>query len=395
MGILLLFLHPFHLTFFNEIAGGPQRGYRYLADSNVDWGQGLKAVRNYLEANPQPNVRLSSFTFFIRPELYGVEAEPLPPLAQAPAVLPTRFNPTPGTYVISASTLRGLQLVDREMYNWFWHREPDDMIANALLVYHVSKREPKPSWLAQCTIPITPLSPQAVIEGFGRTDLRLLAFDCTQSWPYPGGGDSAGWYALHRDIATAEDIFVQQQLTAARLSFEKKTSGVIPSVTVFEWNPLEIPPPQREKTLRIGPAEWPPTQTIAEGTIVSVPVTLEGPLVFLGHDIITAENMVTLLTYWQVVEPVGRPFSLMGHLVGIDGQHVAVGDGLGIPWDQLQPGDVFIQRHSLPIPIEMSDTSFWLQTGAYWLDTMDRWRVDGEQEADALFLEMPSAESED
>ncbi len=99
---------PFHLTFANEVAGGPENAYRYMADSNVDWGQGLKALEDYLAQRPElEEPRLSSFVFFIRPELYGIEAQPLPPLADAPAVLPARFNPAPGTYVISASTRRG------------------------------------------------------------------------------------------------------------------------------------------------------------------------------------------------------------------------------------------------------------------------------------------------
>jgi 4-amino-4-deoxy-L-arabinose transferase-like glycosyltransferase len=368
---------PFYLTYFNEIAGGPQNGYRYLADSNVDWGQGLKALREYLEEKPWSDVRLSSFTFFIRPELYGIQATPLPPLADAPAVLPTRYNPSPGTYVISASTLRGLQLIDREMYNWFWHREPDEKVANAMLVYHVPERDPRPNWLAQCSAPITPLSAQAVAEGFGRDDLRLLAFDCTQSWLYPDAGESAGWYVLHRETAIREDGFIQQQLAHSQLSFEQKTSGETPPLTVFEWYPSStgVTIPQRRETLWTSPAEWPPELAMTDGAPISTPVSLEGSLAFLGYEVALEGQEVTLLTYWQVTGTLDRPFSLMGHLVGADGVPVAVGDGLGIPWDQLQPGDVLVQRHVLPVPQSSPDSPYWLQTGAYWLDTMERWPV--------------------
>jgi len=366
---------PFYLTFFNEIAGGPQNGYRHLADSNVDWGQGLKALRDYLEAKSWSDARLSSFTFFIRPELYGVQATPLPPLADAPAVLPTRFNPAPGTYVISASTLRGLQLIDREMYNWFWHREPDDMVANAMLVYQVPEREPRPTWLAQCAVPVAPLSPKAVAEGFGRTDLRMLAFDCTQSWLYPDGGESAGWYVFHRDTMMQEDRFIRQRLAPARPSFEQKTSGEIPPLTVFEWDPRRVAPTQAEEIFRVAPVEWPPDQAVSDGVPAFAPISLEGPLAFLGHEVTREKDVITLLTYWQVTDRADRPFSLMGHLVGADGIPVAVGDGLGVPWDQLQPGDVLAQRHTLPVPHELSDGPYWLQTGAYWLGTLERWPV--------------------
>jgi hypothetical protein len=32
-------IHPHYLAYFNEIAGGPDQGWRWLIDSNLDWGQ--------------------------------------------------------------------------------------------------------------------------------------------------------------------------------------------------------------------------------------------------------------------------------------------------------------------------------------------------------------------
>lgn len=40
-----------HLSYFNELAGGPRNGYEHLADSNLDWGQDLPALREWLDAN--------------------------------------------------------------------------------------------------------------------------------------------------------------------------------------------------------------------------------------------------------------------------------------------------------------------------------------------------------
>ncbi len=34
--------HPYELTYFNILAGGPEGGRHILADSNLDWGQGLE-----------------------------------------------------------------------------------------------------------------------------------------------------------------------------------------------------------------------------------------------------------------------------------------------------------------------------------------------------------------
>lgn len=39
---------PSYLSYYNEITGGPQNGYRYITDSNYDWGQDLKRLRNWV-----------------------------------------------------------------------------------------------------------------------------------------------------------------------------------------------------------------------------------------------------------------------------------------------------------------------------------------------------------
>ncbi|SIO06554.1 Dolichyl-phosphate-mannose-protein mannosyltransferase [Singulisphaera sp. GP187] len=45
-------VHPHELTYFNRIAGGPTGGRRILADSNLDWGQGLKSLVRLQRADP-------------------------------------------------------------------------------------------------------------------------------------------------------------------------------------------------------------------------------------------------------------------------------------------------------------------------------------------------------
>jgi hypothetical protein len=259
-----------------------------------------------------------------------------------------------------------------------------------MLVYHVPERDPEPSWLAQCSAPITPLSAQVVVEGFGRDDLRLLAFDCSQSWLYPDAGKSAGWYVLHRETAVREDGFIQQQLVHSHLSFEQETSGETPPLTVFERYPssTEVTISQGQETLWTAPVEWPPEQAMTDGTPVSAPILFEGPLAFLGYEVSLEEQGVNLLTHWQAIGTPDRAFSLIGHLVGADGVPVAVADGLGVSWDQFQPGDVLVQRHILLAPQSVPDSSYWLQTGAYWLDTMERWPVlvDDHRAGDRILL---------
>src|SRR5262249_11687693 len=46
-------VYPHFLAYFNEIAGGPANGYRWLTDSNLDWGQDLKGLAAYQREHPE------------------------------------------------------------------------------------------------------------------------------------------------------------------------------------------------------------------------------------------------------------------------------------------------------------------------------------------------------
>jgi hypothetical protein len=54
-------LRPHYLAFFNRLAGGPENGPRYLVDSNIDWGQGLKNLKTWLDEHHIIHVRLLYF----------------------------------------------------------------------------------------------------------------------------------------------------------------------------------------------------------------------------------------------------------------------------------------------------------------------------------------------
>lgn len=59
LAVSSLSVHPHYLSYFNEIAGGPANGWRWLLDSNIDWGQDDEYVRDvYVPRSPVP-VRLN------------------------------------------------------------------------------------------------------------------------------------------------------------------------------------------------------------------------------------------------------------------------------------------------------------------------------------------------
>ena len=66
---------PYPLSFFNLAGGGPGRGDRIVNDSNVDWGQGLIALRDELRRRGIGRVLLA-YHGTVDPAIYGIDYIP-------------------------------------------------------------------------------------------------------------------------------------------------------------------------------------------------------------------------------------------------------------------------------------------------------------------------------
>jgi hypothetical protein len=66
---------PWQLSFFNAFAGGPGGGYRIVNDSNVDWGQGLIALRGELKRRGITRIHLA-YHGTTDPAIYGIDYIP-------------------------------------------------------------------------------------------------------------------------------------------------------------------------------------------------------------------------------------------------------------------------------------------------------------------------------
>ncbi len=125
---------PDHLSYFNEIAGIPPRGDRWLDDSNLDWGQGLIQLRNYLRKHPAGEFQ---FCYFGSgdPAYYGIQGKPISVHALAKP-------PAPGTYILSAHCVARAGAELSELHgegaeNWLLHRDPDAVVGHAYYVYRI------------------------------------------------------------------------------------------------------------------------------------------------------------------------------------------------------------------------------------------------------------------
>lgn len=125
---------PHQLAYFNELAGGPANGHRYLVDSNLDWGQDLPGLRDYMDRNGVDRVKLAYFGF-TDPAYYGIDYRYLPGyFVPDPADPLQRIEPE-GTYAISATLLQGMYLADHDLYAPFRGLRPDATIGYSIFIY--------------------------------------------------------------------------------------------------------------------------------------------------------------------------------------------------------------------------------------------------------------------
>ena len=119
------------------MAGG--QGARFLADSNVDWGQGLPALRDWVAANDVDAVYLGYFGTD-RPEAYSIRHQPLPGYGRVGAPGGEAIPPTARRHVavVSVNHLPGLYLPDADTYAPLRGRTPIAVLAGSLLVFDLT-----------------------------------------------------------------------------------------------------------------------------------------------------------------------------------------------------------------------------------------------------------------
>jgi Dolichyl-phosphate-mannose-protein mannosyltransferase len=130
---------PNYLAYSNEVWGGPSNTYKWLSDSNVDWGQQLKATSRYLQ---QREIKNCWFAYFATPAAdpgyYGIPCKPLTTIATMWLhPLPDTPQQIDGTVLVSAGVLSGYELGPGEMnpYEQFQKLRPIAEIQDGVFVF--------------------------------------------------------------------------------------------------------------------------------------------------------------------------------------------------------------------------------------------------------------------
>jgi hypothetical protein len=131
---------PHQLAYFNEMVGGPDQGYRYLSDSNLDWGQDLKGLKTYMEKEKLPIIYLSYFGT-APPDYYGIRYQYVagkgtlewpPPSDKVPADAARKI------LAISVYNLQDVSTPDEPLFRWLWVRQPVAKIGYSIFIYDLT-----------------------------------------------------------------------------------------------------------------------------------------------------------------------------------------------------------------------------------------------------------------
>jgi hypothetical protein len=133
-------IYPQGISYFNEWIGGPRNGWKYLADSNVDWGQNLPELGEWVARHHIGQLKTYYFGndvlwHYIPHEKIVLQAAPWGREWEKE----TRLAPGPGVYAISVNTLTGhfFSPAYRDYFAWFKAREPDGRAGWSIFLYQV------------------------------------------------------------------------------------------------------------------------------------------------------------------------------------------------------------------------------------------------------------------
>jgi hypothetical protein len=148
-------IQPDQLSFFNETAcllddparvgidAGSACGPMWLDDSNVDWGQGLKQLKAWLDANASGRRIGLAYFGTSRPEAYGIVADRV-------VGRDLERGLAPGLYAVSAHLLARTQGRLAERYgrgpgNWIRHVAPVAVVGHAYVLYEIGAPNAPPA----------------------------------------------------------------------------------------------------------------------------------------------------------------------------------------------------------------------------------------------------------
>lgn len=136
LGTTSCLIHPHYLAYFNELVGGPNNGSAYLVDSNLDWGQDLKGLKQFMDKHGIDRISLSYFGTD-SPARYGIKYNWLPSMVLNDPDPANHSSAPKGWIAVSATNLRGAYFRDPNLFDWLKNRKPIARIGYSIFIFNV------------------------------------------------------------------------------------------------------------------------------------------------------------------------------------------------------------------------------------------------------------------
>ncbi|WP_197453770.1 ArnT family glycosyltransferase [Caulifigura coniformis] len=134
-----LWSHPYELASFNLIAGGPDGGRYHLVDSNLDWGQDLKTLADYIRREKIDDIGLAYFGT-ADPAFFGIKFHE-PPSRPQPGVYAISVNFVMGRPHVILDGKGGSRAVNIHEFSYFQFFEPVARLGHSIDVYRLSESD--------------------------------------------------------------------------------------------------------------------------------------------------------------------------------------------------------------------------------------------------------------
>ncbi len=129
-----MFSFPHYLSYFNELTGGSKNGYKYVVDSNYDWGQDLKTLQRFVENNNIEKIKIDYFGGDDVEYRFGDKWEGFNP----------HSGPQKGWFAISATLLQNGRGNPTKGFNqptgyykWLDEYQPIARAGNSIFIYNI------------------------------------------------------------------------------------------------------------------------------------------------------------------------------------------------------------------------------------------------------------------
>lgn len=139
--------YPKYLSYFNEIIGGSKNGWKYFTDSNIDWGQGLKQLGQWVSKNnyAKNGIYLSYFGV-ADPNYYGIKYKPIGFVSNltwqerhGEDIIKNNIERI--IIAVSVTNLQSTYYQDKTVFNFLKNINPTVVCNDSIFVYDITEQK--------------------------------------------------------------------------------------------------------------------------------------------------------------------------------------------------------------------------------------------------------------